>query len=400
MMQFPRKWRPSRCVACLLVCVAVSLPLFAADQDLASRVLVVSNASFPESKHVAEYYMKKRGIPRENRCEIRTGPQKLDTQLLPWDQYDSTIAEPVKTCLNRVGKDRVLYIVLSFGVPYRLAKAPPNFGRAVDSYVADIWGEAQGTTQALNPYFDPATPHVGNYSQFVSLAEYRGHPGAKHIYSVWRLDGANEDLVRGLVDKAMEAEKTGLSGQACLDRRFGEISKVKTFGYGEGDWDLYRAAEQLKKAGVSVTEDDNDAEFGHAPAPARCDDAIFYAGWYSLNHYNDAFTWKTGAIGIHLDSQSAEDTGRGPSWSGSALMKGITVTSGAVAEPYLTGLPHPGGIVHDLLSGSNVGDVFLRNTFWLRWMIINIGDPLYRPRFLPAKNAKDTAKPPNSPPAQ
>ena len=402
MTQFARKGRPCRSIARLILYFVVSLPLFAAGEGLASRVLVVSNASFTESKRVAEYYMKKRGIPRENRCEIRTGGQKLDTQLLSWDQYNSTIAAPIKACLNRAGKDRILYIVLSFEVPYALAKAPANYGRALDSYVADIWAEAQGSTQALNPYFDPATPHLGNYSQFVSLAEYRSRPGAKHLYSVWRLDGANEDLARGLVDKAMDAEKTGLSGQACMDRRFGEISKVKTFGYGEGDWDLYRAAEQLKKAGVSVIEDDNDAEFGHAPAPARCDDAIFYAGWYSLNHYNDAFTWKVGAIGIHLDSQSAADTRRGPNWSGSALMKGITVTSGAFAEPYLTGLPHPGGIVHDLLAGSNVGDAFLRNTFWLRWMIINIGDPLYRPKFLPAKNPKDmnAKQPPNSPPRQ
>lgn len=388
-------------IASLIVVSVVLLPrVFAADEDLAARVLVVSNATFDESKRVADYYMKKRGIPRANRCEIRTGAQKLDTEILFWDQYDSKVAEPIKACLNRVGKDRILYIVFSFDVPYRLARAPEHYGRAIDAYVSDIWGEAQGTTQALNPYFDPAIPHVGNYSPFISLAEYRSHAGAKHIYSVWRLDAANETLARGLVDKAIEAEKTGLSGHACIDRRFGEISKVKPFGYGEGDWDLYRAAEQLKQAGVPVIEDDNDAEFGHAPAPARCDDAIFYAGWYSLNRYNDAFTWKVGAIGMHLDSQSAADIRRGPSWSGGALSNGITVTSGAVDEPYLTGLPRPGGIVHDLLAGANAGDAFLRNVFWLRWMIINIGDPLYRPRFLPAKNPKDTnTNPPNSPPA-
>jgi hypothetical protein len=55
------------------------------------------------------------------------------------------------------------------------------------------------------------------------------------------------------------------------------------------------------------------------------------------------------------------------------------VTSGAVDEPYLTGLPRPDGIFHDLLSGANVGDAFLRNTRFLKWMITNIGDPLYTP---------------------
>ena len=33
------------------------------------------------------------------------------------------------------------------------------------------------------------------------------------VYSVWRLDGANARLAKGLVDKAIEAEKTGLKGE-------------------------------------------------------------------------------------------------------------------------------------------------------------------------------------------
>jgi hypothetical protein len=60
-------------------------------------------------------------------------------------------------------------------------------------------------------------------------------------------------------------------------------------------------------------------------------------------------------------------------------VKGITVTAGAVEEPFLQGLPRPDGIFYNLLVGANVGDAFLRNTLWLKWMIINIGDPLYRP---------------------
>ena len=61
------------------------------------------------------------------------------------------------------------------------------------------------------------------------------------------------------------------------------------------------------------------------------------------------------------------------------MKKGITVTAGAITEPHLLGMPHPDGIFRDLLAGSNVGDAFLRNTLWLNWMILQIGDPLYRP---------------------
>jgi hypothetical protein len=42
-------------------------------------------------------------------------------------------------------------------------------------------------------------------------------------------------------------------------------------------------------------------------------------------------------------------------------------------------LVRPGGTFRDLFQGANLGDAFLRNTRWLKWMILYLGDPLYRP---------------------
>src|SRR5581483_6553048 len=111
----------------------------------------------------------------------------------------------------------------------------------------------------------------------------------------------------------------------------------------------------------------------------RCDGAAFYAGWYTLNHYNDVFTWNPGAIGIHLDSESLLNPRSGTNWGANAVLKGITITSGAVNEPFLDNLPHPDQMLLYLLHGANVGDALLRSTRLLKWMILNIGDPLYRP---------------------
>jgi len=55
------------------------------------------------------------------------------------------------------------------------------------------------------------------------------------------------------------------------------------------------------------------------------------------------------------------------------------VTSGAVDEPYLEGMAHPDGVFRNLFEGANVGDAFLRNIRQLKWRILNLGDPLYRP---------------------
>jgi len=116
--------------------------------------------------------------------------------------------------------------------------------------------------------------------------------------------------------------------------------------------------------------------------------AAFYAGWYSLKHYNDAFSWIPGAVGSTWTALPPPTLVKAPIGAANAVRKGITVTTGTITEPDLFGLPHPDGIVRNLLDGANVGDAFLRNTAWLKWMILQIGDPLYRP-FPAPKTSKE-----------
>lgn len=352
-----------------------------AESSLESRVLVVYNAKTRKSREVADFYASARGIPPQNKCALRlTDFEPYDgTAVVPWEDFESRIKKPIRECLEKLGRKRILYIVFTYGTPYKLAPVPARYGISIDQYVADIWDETGWPTRRVNPYYARAESKEGKYSPFRSLAEYREQPGSKTVYSVWRLDAPSVELAKGLVSKALEAERDGLKGQGCFDRRFGAIENVRDGRYGAGDWDIYRAAEAVRAAGFAATEDVHEQEFGTPPAPKHCDDAALYAGWYSLNHYNDAFSWKPGAIGIHLDSASAADPRGGSNWSANAVKKGITVTAGALTEPSLEGMPHPDGIFRDLLAGSNVGDAFFRNTLWLKWMILQIGDPLYRP---------------------
>ncbi|HWS99523.1 MAG TPA: TIGR03790 family protein [Pyrinomonadaceae bacterium] len=340
---------------------------------LNERVLVVYNPGMPESVEVADYYVARRGIPAANKCALSTA----ETYFIPdWSAFDAGVRTPIKNCLNAVGRDKILYIVFAYLTPYRVGDPV----RSVDQQVADIWDEyASGRTGSVaHPYYAPAQSQGNYYRPFVSLSDYRQQPSAKRLYSVWRLDAPSAALAKGLVDKAMQAEAGGLSGRGCFDIR-GDINQTDDYRYGSGDWDIHRGAEHARRAGFEVVEDSNEAEFGTAPAPLRCDGAAFYAGWYSLNHYNDAFTWSPGAIGFHTDSLSAQDIRGGNNWSANAVAKGITVTSGAVDEPYLDGVAHSDGVFRNLFEGANVGDALLRNTEWLKWMIANIGDPLYRP---------------------
>jgi uncharacterized protein (TIGR03790 family) len=370
--------------AALLVLAVMHGAAFAADrqpQALAARTLVVYNADNPDSVSVANYYGSRRSIPSQNLCAIH--PPATDT--VTWSQYLSSVKAPVQNCLNAVGRSNILYIVFTYQTPYDVTSANVLTYYAVDQYVADIWD--QYSTQDFYPYPEIWQTHPyyvesqnqGNYYQpFVSFANYRAQQNAMLIYSVWRLDAATADLAKGLVDKAMAAEGSGPTGQACLDRNEGDISHVYDFDYGEVEWDMHKAAMFSAQAGFPVTEDSNYEEFGTPPA-ANCPNAALYSGWYSLNHYNDAFTWNTGAIGWHMDSASAFDPRGGANWSANAIQKGITVTTGSVNEPLSSGLVREGGAFRDLFQGANVGDAFLRNTRWLKWVILYLGDPLYTP---------------------
>ena len=357
--------------------LACALPV-KAQNPLASRVLVVYDPSSSDSVNVANHYLATRGIPSGNLCAIT--PETAT--VLAWSTYVSTVQVPIQNCLNTLGANEILYIVFSYIRPFSLI-AQNGKVYAMDSYVADLWSQ-YSTSDAFpypnqeHPYFAVNQAQGNSYQPFLSFADYRAQPSALQIYSVWRLDGATAALAQGLIDQAIAAEQNGLSGQACLDRAYGPIASQFDAGYGAGDWSLHMAAEFARQAGFSVTEDQNPQEFGTPPAP-DCPNAALYSGWYSLNHYNNAFTWNTGAIGFHLDSLSAADPRTGPNWSANAIQHGITATSGAVAEPFLQGQAQPDGVFLNLLEGANLGDAFLRNEAWIKWMILNIGDPLYLP---------------------
>jgi uncharacterized protein (TIGR03790 family) len=350
----------------------------AASTPLNERVMVVYNSNGDDSHKVAKYYMEKRAVPKENICKIDTDLNVIEDGTL----FEPEVKKPVRACLEKIGKQKILYILFAYETPYAV-----NFdghAQAIDQLVADIWDEyagprVLGREAGDQPYFGKAQSQGNIYEPFVPFAKYREQPAAKTIYCVWRIDGATAEAAKGLVDKALYAESHGLKGNAYFDIR-GRIEDYVDSGYGAGEWDIYRASQMAKKAGFETTLDNKPTEFGTAPSQLRCDNAALYAGWYSLSHYNDAFSWAPGAIGFHLDSASATNPrGKPDNWVAGALERGITVTSGSVTEPYLEGLVHPDQIFRYLFQGANVGDAVVRGTRWLKWMIINLGDPLYRP---------------------
>jgi uncharacterized protein (TIGR03790 family) len=346
--------------------------------DLADRVLVVYNKMYGESGKLADYYMAQRRIPAANKCAVDVESPGANNYIIGGIAgYHKAIKEPLEKCLNRLGRENILYIVFSYSMPFKVWDAAfPDNARAIDSLVADIWSQNE-TAPAANPYYRHDTSAANISVPFQTLQEFRNANPTAIIYSVWRLDAPSVALAKGLVDKAIAAAVKGPSGQGCFDRRYPTLGADKE--YGAGDWDIQRSADLVAAAGFPVTLDTNPAEFGTAPAPIRCENAAFYGGWYSYGHYNDAFSWVPGAMGWHLDSLSLGNPRDPTTWSGGALARGITVTTGVVSEPYLDNIPHLDTFYKAVLAGATVGDAILRSTRALKWMNLNVGDPLYAP---------------------
>ena len=82
----------------------------------ASNVLVVINEASRESQTIGDYYIGKRSIPAGNVCRLTA---KTD-ETIQRAEFDQQIQLPISRCISATGsQDRILYIVLTKGVPMR-----------------------------------------------------------------------------------------------------------------------------------------------------------------------------------------------------------------------------------------------------------------------------------------
>ena len=207
--------------------------------------------------------------------------------------------------------------------------------------------------------------------------------GAAHrdipVLMVSRLDASTADLASGLVDRAMEAERQGLNGTVYLDAR-GLPVKDPSDTYGRYDQSLRDLHQFVTQHTTYRTQLDNtEARFQR---PGAAPDVAFYSGWYRLRQYEDAFTFRTGAIGYHMASAEAVSLhSSGESgWCKNALDHGITATLGSVGEPYLDAFPEPLEFAGLLMTGQySLVESYYLTSRWVSWRMVLVGDPLYNP---------------------
>lgn len=362
-------------------------------------VVVVYNQNVRESKALADYYAQRREIPREqilgfdlpaaeimSRREFREKLEqpllnKLEEQRLWLFNFDISPATPGRPgqVIRKLSGSRIRYAVLCYGVPLRIAEDASLLNADAEKVRPELRRNtaAVDSELAVLPLHDKKPPLYGPLrNPFYPVTNAAWMDPANGILLTTRLDGPSPEVARGLIDKAMQAERDGLWGRAYFDAR-----GLTNGDYKLGDDWILRAEKATRRLGFE-TELDTNAEI--FPAGFPMGQVALYAGWYA-GHAAGPFTsayldFMPGAFAYHLHSFSAATIRSATqNWIGPLLAKGATATMGCVDEPYLEGTPDLGVFFERLLAGFTFGEAAYASQASLSWQTTVIGDPLYRP---------------------
>jgi uncharacterized protein (TIGR03790 family) len=179
--------------------VAISLSYASAAQaQSAENVALVINDASAASRRIGEYYASKRGVPASNIVHINTTQdEEVDRRT-----YATAIEWPVRVRISQQQlHDRILYIVLTKGVPLRIMGSSGRYGTfaSVDGELALMYRRMAG--QELSPVGAVDNPYFLSTNE---ISEARPFTHRNHdIFLVTRLDGYTVEDALALIDRAM-----------------------------------------------------------------------------------------------------------------------------------------------------------------------------------------------------
>ena len=370
----------------LAVCAATGTALgggTAAAQSAANLLLVVNTAS-ADSDAVAKRYIARRSVPRDNVC-LLVAPT---TESVSRSVYESQIEQPIWKCIVAArAHDRILYIVLTKGVPIRITGTPGRTGTlaSVDSELTLLYRRHAGRVVPVsgfvpNPYFAGAAA-VDTIKPFAH--------DRYDIYLVTRLDGYSVRDVEAMIDKG---------GAPVRDGRFVLDERASLVDSGGDGW-LRTAAQRLRSQGLGerVVLDES------TKVVTQQSKVLGYYSWGSndpairLRHFElefvpgalagmfvstDARTFKEPPATWMPANEATRESiyaGSHQSLIGDLIRDGVTGTVGYVDEPYLDATIRPEILFPAYVSGRNLAEAFYAATPYLSWQTLILGDPLCAP---------------------
>jgi uncharacterized protein (TIGR03790 family) len=347
------------------------------------NILLVVNRDSKISKAVGTYYRARRHIPPQQVCSIKTwDEEEIDRAI-----FDKEIRRPILDCISKGGlQDRILYIVLTKGVPLKIKAADQENDRAsVDSELTLLYQDLLGMPRLLrgsvpNPYF------AGNRGGKSVRFSHREFP----IYLVTRLDGYDLADVRALIDRSLTPSH---EGRFILDLSRDDNTKGN-------NW-LREAAERLKEVGIPSSRILLNTSEVFVMGQQ---DVLGYASWGSNDRADPSRflhnTWVNGALLAEYVSTDARTFEKPPKkwtigkWSDPPITffagspqsliadyihEGVTGAAGYVYEPYLETCVRPQYLFPAYVRGLNLAESYYSAIPLLSWQTVVVGDPLTAP---------------------
>jgi len=347
------------------------------------NILLVVNQNSQISKQVSEYYLHRRNVPSSQVCSI----QAPEEEEIDRATFDNSVRQPILKCLSKDRlEDRVLYVVLTKGVPLKItAGARPNTQASVDSELTLLYRDLLGVPRVLegkllNPYFVRTTRRG-----FVRFS-HREFP----MYLVTRLDGYDLADISGLIDRAQSPSR---EGQFVLDLDDNDNRPGNAW--------LREAADRLRALGIPPSRITLDTTPAFLTGQKN---VLGYASWGSNDHSDRSRflgnTWVNGAIlteFVSTDARSftrpAKDWNIGR-WSdppstfynrspqsliADYIHEGVTGAAGNTSEPYLDGNVRPQILFPAYVQGLNLAESYWAAMPYLSWQTVVVGDPLTAP---------------------
>lgn len=348
------------------------------------NVLLVANEKVPGSVQIAERYAKVRHVPGGQL--LRLSPPA--TEQITRAEFDRDIQAPIaKWLASRAGQDRIVYIVLTRGIPLWIAGTAGRNGTvaSVDSELTLLYRRMAGITVSTsgpipNPYYAGAAG--------IETLKPLTHR-TQDIYLVTRLDGFSVDDALGLVDRGISPSKDGrilldaMPATGARDPRSAwlETAVTRLREAGLGDRVVYETTSRALQNETGVlgyySWGSNDPSL-----TARTPGLTFVPGALaSMFLSTDARTFMpppTGWTPGRLPG-AREFAGSSQSLSGDLVRSGATGVAGQVAEPYLDGAVRADILFPAYLAGFNLAEAFYLATPYVSWQTVVVGDPLCAP---------------------
>src|SRR5262249_8618899 len=158
------------------------------------------NSQSAASAQIGEYYRPRRSVPIRNVCTLNT----TSDEEIPWNVYEQQIEHAIADCLVKGGlQEKVLYIVLTLGVPLKVqgagSKTMTEYS-SVDSELALLYAKMKGV-KVQRPGWVPNPFFMKRDAPF-------RHPQFP-IYLVTRLAAYDVGEVKGIIDRALAARNRG-----------------------------------------------------------------------------------------------------------------------------------------------------------------------------------------------